>query len=246
MPTTDGQEILSAFDLPPEKAIEKLKGLGISVTGDWNAMMADAESRAFVLAKITQADLLETVKSELERALEEGIPFEQFKRDMRQRIVRRGWTVGDEDDETGQATAVSQAWRLEVIYRTNLQSALMAGRYIAQQETIKERPYGTYSAIRDRRTTDLCSGLDGIVMPLDDAFWGMYYPPNHFRCRARVTTLSQREMDRRGLKVADADTLANVGTVSSGFDRLPTDPYTPDMSKYSTAIGKRLEEALTP
>jgi hypothetical protein len=66
MPTTDGQEILTAFDLPPEKAIEKLKELGISVTGDWNAMMADAESRAFVLAKITQADLLETVKSELE------------------------------------------------------------------------------------------------------------------------------------------------------------------------------------
>ena len=80
------------------------------------------------------------------------------------------------------------------------------------------------------RTTALCLGLDGITLPASNAFWDMYTPPNHWRCRSRL---------RRGSEVKAApETLpelkpefeynpAKAGSIYSPkhpyFDTLPDD-----------------------
>ena len=46
-----------------------------------------------------------------------------------------------------------------------------------------------FDAILDDRTTELCKSLDGVIRPVDDAFWDQYYPPNHFNCRSDVRQL---------------------------------------------------------
>jgi len=69
---------------------------------------------------------------------------------------------------------------------------------------ISEKLWGLhYSAILDTRTTQLCRGLDGTVLPLADPFWQLWSPPNHYGCRSAVievfesTRLNQPPADLR-------------------------------------------------
>lgn len=242
---SDVVKLFDAFDLPPEKAIALLKSLGIDVTKtSFEEMMADATERSFVLAKVAQADILEDMRRELVRAMDEGLPFEEFKKSVRLKLERRGWGSGEEITKSEEQDSLMKPWRLEVIYRQNLQASMMAGRYLGQLEVADRRPYLMYDAIRDNRTTDLCSGLDGIVRRIDDAFWTIYYPPNHMLCRARATSMSQRELERLGLSVATDERTENIEAPAKGFDRSPNERFQPDFKKYSDGIKKQLRKAL--
>ena len=44
--------------------------------------MQDAHKRAFVVAKMTKADLLTDVRDSLQKALDEGKPFEEWKKEI--------------------------------------------------------------------------------------------------------------------------------------------------------------------
>jgi hypothetical protein len=71
------------------------------------------------------------------------------------------------------------------------------------QAVAEKRPFWRYVAIKDRRARLTHSALNGKVYPHDHPFWDTYYPPNGFMCRCTVQTLSQDQVDARGLKVED-------------------------------------------
>lgn len=47
-------------------------------------------------------------------------------------------------------------------------------------------PLLEFDAVLDNRTTQTCRDLNGVVKPVNDPFWNIYYPPNHWRCRSHV------------------------------------------------------------
>jgi hypothetical protein len=105
---------------------------------------------------------------------------------------------------------------------------------------VKEgRPYWQYSAVNDSRTRPTHAALHGKVYPADSAFWDTFYPPNGFRCRCMVKTLSQRQVDKRGLDVGEGNGLGDliepVDPVTG--DRLPARPLMPDKG-FETNPGK--------
>ena len=67
----------------------------------------------------------------------------------------------------------------------------------------KARPYWRYVSVKDGRTRPTHRALNGKVYRHDHPFWDTYYPPNGFMCRCTVQTLSQAQVDARGLKVED-------------------------------------------
>ncbi len=85
-------------------------------------------------------------------------------------------------------------WRLETIYRVNMQTAYMTGRFQEQLANVDDRPYWQYSAILDGRTRPSHRAMDGKVFRWDDPFWASFYPPNGWRCRCRVVALAQRDL----------------------------------------------------
>lgn len=75
---------------------------------------------------------------------------------------------------------------LKTEYDTAVASGQMASKWADIQANKKLLPLLQFDAVMDARTSAICSSLNGVVKPVDDPFWNMYYPPNHFGCRSTV------------------------------------------------------------
>lgn len=160
--------------------------------GAYNALSEEAKTLAFGVSGIAREDELATVMNAMGKALADGTDFRDFKAECAAVFERRGWT-GD------------RAWRVDNIFRTNIQTAYNVGRWKQVQETADERPYLQYDAVMDSATRPDHAAMNGRVWRIDDPVWDVWMPPNGFRCRCGVRTLSAREVEREGLAVETDD-----------------------------------------
>ncbi|MDL2275848.1 minor capsid protein [Desulfosarcina sp. OttesenSCG-928-G10] len=160
--------------------------------GQFAKLLDDEKTMAFSISGIAKSDMLETVFNAISSAIENGDTFAEFKGNIQSVIDARGWT--------GKA-----AWRIETIYRTNIQTAFNVGRYRQMMRVTNSRPFWRYNAVNDSRTRPTHRAMNGKIFRFDHPFWDKWYPPNGFRCRCSVRTLSQREIDRDGLTVETQD-----------------------------------------
>lgn len=204
MATIKTPDLLYAIGLPPEKAIEYFKSKGYTFTWDWWDMWQEAHAKAFTVAKVMRMDILQDIRDALQKALDEGTPFQQFKKDLTPTLQAKGWWGRQMImDESGMAKEVQlgSPYRLQTIYQTNLQTSYMVGRYAEMMDNIDDRPYWQYVAIMDSHTRPAHAALNGKVFRYDDPFWDSFYPPNGWRCRCRVRALSATNLKDRGLSV---------------------------------------------
>ncbi len=199
-----GIDLSYAFRLPPEKAIAYFRAKGYAFSWDWHDLWQEAHAKAFTVAKALRMDVLEDIRDAVDRALNEGQTLAEFRRDLEPRLKAKGWwgkvTVGDGEGGARQVQ-LGSPWRLKTIYRTNLQTAYMAGRWQAFMENVDDRPYLQYVAVLDSRTRPTHRALHGKVFRYDDPFWRDLYPPNGWGCRCRVRALSSDDIAARGLRV---------------------------------------------
>lgn len=183
------------FDLPePEIIMEGVTPDAALEFWQWRAKLTDEEAkalgegarhRAFYVSGLARHDLVMLVSDGMEEALKNGETLEGFKERIAEAIRTQGW----------------HDYRVENIFRTNMQTAYAAGRYKKMLAVKKSRPYWQYMAIMDRRVRPSHAILNGMVYPADHEFWKTNYPPNGFRCRCGVRTLSERQVKRMGLEV---------------------------------------------
>lgn len=183
-----------------------------AVTEDeYNALEESAQARAFTVSGVAELDVVSSVYDAVDRAVENGTSLEDFR-----------LQVGDllESEWGG-----PNPGRLETIFRTNVQSAYSAGRYIQNNrpEVRATHPYSKFSAILDGHETDICHDLDGTVLPSADPFWSSHQPPLHFNCRSDVTAISADDAKEEGVTEApDVEPDEGFGGV--------LEPYEPDLS----------------
>lgn len=198
----------SATDL----AAEWFRARAPVTSAEYDALDEMAQARAFTIAGVTELDVVSSVYEAVGRAIEDGTTLEDFRK-----------AVGDllETEWGGPNPS-----RLETIFRTNVQSAYSAGRYIQNNrpEVRATHPYSRFSAILDDRTTDICESLDGTVLPSDDPFWSSHQPPLHFNCRSDITAISPEEAAESGI-----DTEAPPTAADDGFGDV-LEPYEPDLT----------------
>jgi len=78
---------------------------------------------------------------------------------------------------------------LQAEYNQAVAGGQMAAKW---QELQTEGGMLEYDAVADMQTTRLCSGLNGVIKPLEHPFWNTYYPPNHWGCRSTVRSVQGR------------------------------------------------------
>lgn len=149
------------------------------------ALAEGAKQRAFYVTGLARQDLVNLVSEGIQAALENGETLPEFKERIIEAIKAQGW----------------HDYRIETIFRTNLQSAYAAGRYKKMQAVKASRPFWQYLAVMDKRVRPSHAILHEKVYPADHPFWDTNYPPNGFRCRCAVVTLSELQVKAQGLTV---------------------------------------------
>lgn len=148
-------------------------------TAKWDDLLHDQHDRAFVVAGAVKADLLADLAKAVEKAIAEGTGFDAFKGDFRALVEKHGW-----HGWTGEGTAKGEAWRMRVIYRTNMATSYAAGR-MAQliDGKFKFWVYKHGNALEPRLQH---LAWDGVALPPDHPFWAEHFPPNDWGCTCRV------------------------------------------------------------
>lgn len=194
---------------------------------------------AFTVAGYTKAEIINQFYNSLLNAIEDGSTMATFKEEMNTFLEKKGF-----DGVT--------AFQADNIFRTNIQTAYQVGHYeeMTKVDVLKKRPYWMYDAVGDSRTRPSHLAMNGKVFPADSPIWDTWYPPNGFRCRCTVVTLSKRQVDERGLVVSaevPETTMSNGRrvdvTVDPHFDYNPAkEEFRPDMGAYPKSIREAYEE----
>ena len=168
-----------------------------------------AKQRAFFVSGVARLDLLADVWGSLIDALERGVPYKEW-------AARAAPTLTE-------AWGQSRAWRMETIFRTNVQHAYSAGRWaqLNDSTTLRQRPYWMYDAVLDTRTTEICRERNGAIRPASDPWWGTNWPPLHYNCRSGVRALTREEVERRGgvtVELPTVEPLPGFGAAPDALD----------------------------
>ena len=190
--------------LPPADAVAFFRSKGYAISWDWEDVWQEAQARAFTVARVNRLEVLQSIRNAVDRAINEGRTAREFAHNLEPELRRLGWwgretLINPQGIE--QTVTLGTPWRLRNIYRINLQSAYMAGRWKRQREGVRRRPYWQYVTARDDAVRPGHRALHNRVFRWDDPFWDSHYPPNGWGCRCRVRALTERQVEARGLTV---------------------------------------------
>lgn len=216
-------------DMTFEEAVNYFKGR-VPVTADVFYSIAEQyRGLAFTVSGYTKAQVLKKFYDELLAALEEGNTLGEFRSRMNDFLEAEGYEGLD-------------PLQADNIFRTNIQTAYNVGHYeqMTDPAVVKLRPFWQYDAVNDRHTRPSHLAMDGKVYPADHPVWDVWFPPNGFRCRCTVRTLSKRQVERQGLKVENS------------FPALAPDPhfgtnaakvqFSPDLKGYPAPLVKAYKQ----
>ena len=196
----------------------------------WDSMSQEARRKAFTAAGVAHADILTQVHTAIAKALKDGTALAQFKKDVRAKLLS-AW---------GEQVA-NPAWRIETIFRTNVQSAYASGRWkqLNHPTIRKVRPYLVFDAVMDNRVSSVCEKLDGTVLPTEEWEKRGLCPPLHFNCRSALRSLRKSQAEKQEKFGQDPPEVQP----DAGFGQ-PLSEWKPDLSKYPDGLQKQLKERL--
>ena len=169
----------------------------------WTEVWGQEHAHAFTVAKAVQADILSTLKESLQYAIDKGVPYESWSRDLKPELQRLGWwgDVEMADPATGEVKEreLGSPRRLRTIYQANLRSARAAGQWERGQRTKAVLPFYLYQLGPSERHRPEHVAKEGVVLPVDDPFWSAWFPPNGWGCKCWLRQITKAEAGRRGV-----------------------------------------------
>ena len=162
-----------------QQAAFRLRLANMLPTATWTDLQHNQHDRAFVVAGATKADLLADLASAVEKAISQGTTLDQFRKDFREIVQRRGW-----HGWTGEGSEKGEAWRTRVIYQTNLATSYAAGRRAQLVDGKYKFWVYRHSGAEHPRLHHLA--WDGVALPPDHPFWATHSPPNGWGCGCRL------------------------------------------------------------
>ena len=191
---------------PPPEASRFLRNKGLRPSFSWKDVEPEEHAVAFAVAKVAELDLLEAMRAEVQRALDEGLTFESFRKSWRANPRLADWwgRKAMEDPLTGEVVEaqLGSPRRLRTIYDANLRSARAAGQWERIERTQAAFPFLEYRLGPSEKHRPHHEDKAGLILPVDDPFWDEWMPPNGWGCKCWVRQVTKAEAGRRG--VSDA------------------------------------------
>lgn len=196
-------------DIVPKEALDWFRRKGIEPGFDYRDVWKQEHANAFTVAKMLNADLLVEVKQMVERAIEQGQTFEQFRDVLKPLLVESGWWgIQEMDDPLTKETKrvqLGSEGRIRTIYKTNMRTARAAGQWERIERTKRAMPYLLYQLGPSMEHRLEHVKWKDVLLPVDDDWWDSHMPPNGWGCKCWIRQVSKFE----------ADKLKTAGTVST-------------------------------
>jgi SPP1 gp7 family putative phage head morphogenesis protein len=154
---------------------------------DLTVIQRKVKARATGLTKDLRAYIGERLDASLSRAIQNGTTKANYLR-----------TVYREFDAIG--VTRPKKHHVETIFDTVGQAAYSHGRF-EQQRTpamMKARPFWQYKTAGDSRVRPAHAEMANRIYPADNSIWDAWYPPNGFRCRCAVISITSDQVQGRG------------------------------------------------
>jgi hypothetical protein len=188
---------------PPPEASRYLKNKGFRPAFSWKDVEPEEHAVAFTVAKVMELDLLEAMRGEVQKALDEGLPFAAFQKSWRNNPKLADWWGKREmtDPLTGEVKAVQlgSPRRLRTIYNANLRTARAAGQWERIERTKGAFPFLEYRTGPSEQHRPHHLDKAGMILPVDSPFWDEWMPPNGWGCKCWVRQVTKAEATRRGV-----------------------------------------------
>lgn len=179
---------IDAKPLSSEEAVSFFSRLmPVDIEG-YRKLERQLRDKYFTIADVEGADMVATVKGEIDKSLKDGTTFETFKKGIDDVFAKMGNDKAD-------------PWHLENVFRTNVQTAYSAGQYEKLQDPAVADmfPLYRYSAVRDSHTRPAHMAMHGFVAARDDPIWNQWWPPNGYQCRCGIVAISKYKARRENI-----------------------------------------------
>jgi uncharacterized protein with gpF-like domain len=159
--------------------------------------------------------------SAVDKAIEEGDTLKTFSMELLPLLDKAGWTGFKDqvDPLTGETKRVELGTprRLKIIYDTNMRVSRAAGQWQRIERTAELRPFLLYQLGPSERHRPQHAAWNGTLLPVDDPFWDVAFPPNGWGCKCHVIQLSDVQATRfGGVKTPPPFELHNVINLRTG------------------------------
>ena len=106
-------------------------------------------------------------------------------------------------------TLYNKVW-LQTEYDTAIGQAQAARKWNEIEKNADVLPLLEYSAVLDKRTSEICKPLDGIIAPVNDPIWKKVAPLNHFNCRCLLLPISEGKQTSAKVKNSKVEETENM------------------------------------
>jgi len=185
--------------LTPAEAVAYLQQRNkVTETYSWSDLWQDEHAQQFTVSRLARADLLKSIQDQITKSVNGDLSRRDFVRDGKKMLQDAGWWGEKEviNPSTGEIlTTTFDPARLKLIFDTNTRMAYAAGQWARIERAKRSFPYVRYITLGDDKVRPAHRAWHGVTLPVGDAFWNTHNPPNGWRCRCRVVSVSQREYD---------------------------------------------------
>lgn len=230
----------STGDFIFREAVKFLKKKKPLSTEEYRALSDECQAKAFTVSGYTSMEVLQKFLDELTDACEQGKTKKDFMDAMNDFLERNGYEG-------------INPFRADVIFRTNMQTAYNAGHYKSMTDptTKKLRPFWKYVTAGDGNVRESHAQMEGRIYSADDPIWDIWYPPNGYRCRCTVVSMTKSQVERSGVPVSKGlpyEVDYATGEIldqfpDKGFSNNPAkDAWKPDLSGVDSNLKKAFKD----
>lgn len=207
------------FNLSPDEAIKYLKNKGFKLSFNYEELKGAAHHKAFTVAKVTRADLLNDIHEELLASMKDGRTFKDFQTSLQPKLEKKGWwgTTEVTNPVTGEVKTINvNPKRLKTIFETNTRMAYN----VAREEAMDALPlsvYRRYVSVLIATTREAHARMHGIIKHKNDPFWIKNSPLNGWHCKCKKTAYSKKMIEKKGWKISE-DELGDIASKDFAYD----------------------------
>ena len=194
--TTRDAQTDAFFSLPFDEAVAFFRSRGVISTEEFDALEDRYRQSGFVARNLASDRMEQVARDLIQRLLEQGLTLDDVRRQLRDQNSAEAAALGVSPTSTSY---------IETVIRTNVASAYGHGRWEAMNDpaVVALRPYCQFRTAGDSRVRSNHAALNGLVFRLGSDEAGYYAPPIGFNCRCGMVTLSERQLQARGLSVQE-------------------------------------------